>query len=72
MKKPVFSSCSEVQALFSLYDTNKDGSLSLTELQTALGHMFSLREIRKLFEEYDANKDQVISLTEFMNMMGPE
>lgn len=70
--KALFTSAADVQALFSLYDSNKDGSLSLPELQSALGHLLSHQDITALFSSYDANHDQRISLTEFMCMMSPE
>ena len=68
----LFTSPADVQLLFSLYDTNTDGSLSLSELQSALGHLLSLQDITDLFSRYDVNKDQKISLAEFMSMMGPD
>lgn len=70
--KALFTSAADVQALFSLYDSNKDGSLSLPELQSALGHLLSHQDITALFSSYDADHDQRISLTEFMCMMNPE
>lgn len=67
-----FTSPEDVQLLFSLYDTNTDGSLSLFELQSALGHLLSMQDIADMFSRYDADKDQRISLAEFMSMMSPD
>ena len=66
------NSAKEYQDLFDMYDVNKDGELSLAELKTGLGHMFSSKDIEAMFVKYDANKDQKISLYEFLRMMAPE
>ena len=67
-----FNSLAEFQYLFDIYDTNKNGELSLLELKSALSHMFSTKDIEQMFTQYDENHDDKISLTEFMKMMAPE
>lgn len=65
-------SATQYQQLFELYDSNKDGKLSLGELKEGLSHLFSSRDIEEMFRRYDSNHDQSITLQEFLQLMAPE
>lgn len=69
---PSIRTLQEFQTLFHLYDTNKDGMLSLDELKEGLKHMFSPSDIEAMFKKYDENGDHSISLSEFLKLMSPE
>jgi hypothetical protein len=71
-KQPSLLSVTQYQELFQLYDTNKNGDLSLDELRSGLSHLFSNRDIEEMFRRYDSDHDQHISLQEFLHLMAPE
>ncbi|KAK6171389.1 hypothetical protein SNE40_019588 [Patella caerulea] len=59
-------------AFFHAADKNRDGYLSLTELDSVvaqLGLNLSMAEIQTTFTDMDTNKDWKISLEEFLNGM---
>jgi len=65
-------SAAQYQQLFELYDSNKNGELSLEELKSGLSHLFTSRDIEEMFRRYDSDHDQCITLQEFLHLMAPE
>eukprot|EP00967_Tisochrysis_lutea_P099777 scaffold148399_cov36-Tisochrysis_lutea.AAC.2 len=60
----------EMQEIFHIYDRNKDGSLTLSELSNALKSCgMTASEIERLFHTADADLSGEISLEEFTVMM---
>lgn len=54
--------------LFNQYDENKDGSVDLNELKSAMGRYVTTRGIEDLFEEFDQDRNKTLDFEEFMNM----
>jgi calcium-dependent protein kinase len=59
-----------LRAVFSTFDKNDDGSISLSELSEGhlLGHL-SLEELAQTFEDLDLNGDCFLDFDEFSHMM---
>ena len=58
--------------MFSKYDLNADGFLSLIELKKALREKFSMQTIESMFTEYDTDSDGLLSLSDFVRLCVPE
>lgn len=57
---------------FSIFDKNKDGSISMSELDTvmrSLGHVVTVPELQGIFADIDTDKDGTIDFEEFLAMM---
>eukprot|EP00741_Cyanophora_paradoxa_P010098 tig00020515_g9776.t1 len=59
----------EIASIFSVYDKNKDGMLTVEELTEALQKIMSSEEVEEMFQRYDADKSKTISPKEFEEMM---
>lgn len=52
---------------FKLLDINKDGVITMSDLEKAFGEELSYDEGDKFFEVYDLNQDGMITVTEYLN-----
>ncbi|EAX89579.1 EF hand family protein [Trichomonas vaginalis G3] len=63
----------EYKSLFEEYDTNKNGTLEVSEISSILrkvkGHRPTKRQITNLMSKVDKNHDNVLSLDEFLEAM---
>eukprot|EP01129_Flabellula_baltica_P000388 TRINITY_DN1040_c0_g1_i1.p1 TRINITY_DN1040_c0_g1~~TRINITY_DN1040_c0_g1_i1.p1 ORF type:complete len:145 (-),score=43.77 TRINITY_DN1040_c0_g1_i1:37-471(-) len=62
----------DLQAAFSIFDENQDGTISATELRNAiesLGYEPHQSDIDELLRQVDKNNDGVISFDEFTDMI---
>lgn len=63
----------EYKSLFAQYDTNKNGSLELSELASIIekvnGHKTTKRQLNNLMKKVDKNHDDTLSLDEFLEAM---
>ncbi|KAB2001564.1 hypothetical protein ERO13_D11G003000v2 [Gossypium hirsutum] len=60
-----------IQKVFNQFDKNKDGKISVSELDEvlkALGCSSPEEEIKRVMEELDVDKDGFINLSEFINL----
>lgn len=63
---------SELMEAFDYYDANKDGRVSVSELQSALGRLgmpVSEEEARKMIQTADRDGDEQVSFEEFAELM---
>ena len=63
---------SELMEAFEYYDTNKDGLVSVSELQSALcrlGMPVTEEEARKMIQKADTDGDEQVSFEEFVQLM---
>ena len=59
-----------IKGIFKLYDKDKNGTLSLSELKKALTKTgIDPDEVKGYFEEYDVDGEQGLSLGEFQALM---
>jgi calmodulin len=68
-----YSTIEEVKAAFVQYDVNKDGNISMKELEDGMVQtgQFSFDEARQAFEIADINGDGEIDIAEFVQVMFP-
>ena len=62
----------QMMQMFRLFDTDNDGSITLSELRIGmvrLGEFLPPGEIEKIMDAADTNKDGVISFQEFCDIM---
>lgn len=52
---------------FKLLDINKDGVITMSDLEKAFGDELSYDEADKFFEVYDLNQDGMITVAEYLN-----
>ena len=63
---------SELMEAFDYYDANKDGLVSVSELQSALGRLgmpVTEEEARKMIRAADTDGDEQVSFEEFVVLM---
>ncbi|OMJ70650.1 hypothetical protein SteCoe_31330 [Stentor coeruleus] len=63
---------STLKALFSKYDLNHDGLLSLQELKKGLRDNFSIETIEEMFKEYDSDGNGMLDFEEFVRLFSPD
>lgn len=64
----------ELKEAFDLYDKDKDGKISATELHavlSSLGERSSVDDSQKMIETFDVDGDGFVNFEEFKKMMNP-
>jgi len=71
--RSLYSTIEQVKAAFSKYDANRDGNISLQELEDGMVQSgeFSFDDAREAFEIADINGDGEIDIGEFVQVMFP-
>jgi len=64
------SQIQEIKEIFNIYDTDRDGSVSLSELKKAMARTgMDVDDIQPIFSEHDTNNDDSICFQEFVQLM---
>lgn len=61
----------KLKYMFDLYDDEKKGYISLDNLKTHLGSIYSNQELEENFKELDKDQDGKLNLKEFIDMILP-
>lgn len=61
-----------LKEMFDRFDTNKDGTISLTELKKGLYDRFSPKSIEEMFSEYDFDGNGCLDFDEFVRLFSPD
>ena len=61
-----------LKIMFSQFDKNHDGVLSMDELIIGLRKDFNTPTIQEMFKEYDKDKNNVLDIDEFISLFKPE
>jgi calcium-dependent protein kinase len=67
--KRIYLQEDKLRDAFKLFDEDKSGKISKSEISKVLKFKKSVTEMTKLFEKYDLNGDGEIDFDEFLNMM---
>ena len=65
-------SAEELRRVYDLYDINKDGKISTSELKAVLitfGYHVSDQDLRDIVDDLDSNHNGAIDFTEFLSLM---